>query len=413
MIRDTLTKKNMNNKGSNKFLNFFNYFAILSALVLTSSYPIVVTRLISGSVSVTLLLIISLISFLLNSRYKNEINFNGLLLLLFLVTTSLITLILTTDSIYYYAIILLSLSTGYLIYLTYELKKFIEIYTKIILLIAIFSIIVFIISIIMPELIRLFPVLGERSGYTVYNLFISVAVPDTPEIKNYGIFWEPGAYQTYLSLALIFEIFFKKKKSIIFVLIYVITLLTTFSTAAYISLMLITIAYILGNVRGRILARKILVPIFSIGLAAYLIVLFTPQDYIMNVLSKLTFIFNYKDNTEFSSTVRINAIVYPFLAFIKSPIIGVGYDSFLGVAEQFIFKMPTFTFGNWFAVFGILWGIPCTLLYIHFSSYMIKTNSLSRIVVALVLVFIVSSQDFVQIAFIYSFIFYSTSRIKV
>lgn len=73
--------------------------------------------------------------------------------------------------------------------------------------------------------------LSGRSSILLYT-----QIPDEFD-RNYGMFWEPGAYQGFLNLALLFLIRFEKsRKTMIQTLILVATIITTKSTTGYIVL---------------------------------------------------------------------------------------------------------------------------------------------------------------------------------
>ena len=129
---------------------------------------------------------------------------------------------------------------------------FIEKYVKIMLW---FSIINITIYLDQYYLFQVFNAIGDqlpalrtyRDGF-VYDNFIFFAKPQWHVIgiqKNMGIFGEGGAFQFFISIALVFNLFYLKKNiasqsSILFIII----LLTTFSTIAYLSLAIIVYYYI-------------------------------------------------------------------------------------------------------------------------------------------------------------------------
>lgn len=67
-------------------------------------------------------------------------------------------------------------------------------------------------------------------------------------LRNCGPFWEPGAFQGFVNLALFLKLFINKgntKKWLFTVLIFIATIITTFSTGGYIVLFINIIFYIL------------------------------------------------------------------------------------------------------------------------------------------------------------------------
>ena len=84
------------------------------------------------------------------------------------------------------------------------------------------------------------------------------------DLRNYGIFYEPGVYQTVLSVALFLLLYndnliLKKTERRKYLVVLVITMLTTKSTTGYLSLAFLLIPYVLSrNGRKRLKALVIL-----------------------------------------------------------------------------------------------------------------------------------------------------------
>lgn len=134
---------------------------------------------------------------------------------------------------------------GYLYVYFVPFDKFKKIFSDIILVLSIASIFSFVIYYINYELLNVFPIISNTNGVQYYFTgvsFIPIKVAYTM-YRSYGIFREPGMYMVFLNIALIFELFSKNinyKRIIVLSL----ALLTTLSTAGYLSLFLILIVFI-------------------------------------------------------------------------------------------------------------------------------------------------------------------------
>ena len=114
-------------------------------------------------------------------------------------------------------------------------------YQKVMCILAVFSIIAFVLTVFFPDIIRRLPTTVNGGQLRAYNMFFAV-VPTNLELRSFGIFWEPGAYQVYLSLAVMSEFFCVEKTNIKRLFLYIVALCLTFSTAAYIVLLAIVVA---------------------------------------------------------------------------------------------------------------------------------------------------------------------------
>ena len=106
---------------------------------------------------------------------------------------------------------------------------------------------------------------------------------------------------------------------------------------------------------------------------------------------------------------RINAIIYPGLAFLSNPLIGVGYDVFKFINESLCHSVATNTIVNWFAIGGITLGIPCTYFYLKAilkASAYLDLNIILKVALVVTFMFLVSTESLLRISLIYVIIFY-------
>ena len=107
-------------------------------------------------------------------------------------------------------------------------------YVKLIYFISVYSLIMFLINVVNPAFFSVFPVV--KATTKVANMFFSlIPVGHYNYPRNYGCSGEPGMYAVYLSMALLFEFFAATNINIKHVIIFTLSMVTTFSTAGYIS----------------------------------------------------------------------------------------------------------------------------------------------------------------------------------
>lgn len=381
------------------------YIAIFLLLYIDSSYCMTVTGTISGTIRIGILFVVAVILFIVNLNKK--LNIKQLLLLLYFIFSAILCIIVNQEDIKNYIILLMALLIGYIFAISLSFDYFIKLYNKIIAFLAIFSLGTFLLSIIYPSLISKFPIIDVRYGTAnVHNLFFSVCLSNNAFFRNYGLFWEPGAYQIFLNFALIFEMFFADKMNKNRICIYIITIITTFSTTGYIALIIILLAY---AIRYKKIKHKvfILLPII-IFIITILFTKIMPQKYINLVFDKLTGVFSEEASLKYTTKTRINAIIYPLKEFLNSPILGVGYNRFEYVNRNYCDSVATCTPINWFALFGITWGITCVVLYIRIP-IRLDISKISKMLLCMALLLIISTESLLRIAFVYTMIFYSIS----
>ena len=82
--------------------------------------------------------------------------------------------------------------------------------------------------------------------------------------RNIGVFWEPGIFAIMITLALFFEIFDSKKTNTLKLVIFALSLLTTYSTTGYFLFTLILLAYVYTKKRNnRALIQLSIIFVFS------------------------------------------------------------------------------------------------------------------------------------------------------
>lgn len=149
-----------------------------------------------------------------------------------------------------------------------DIRKFIECYNKVILFLAVTSLIVWVLLNMDVDWVRKFDIIHDYAYSRYYDIHIYAvaynAAAGSGTIRNNSIFWEPGAYQLFLNISIFFDLIYKKRTMSPGIIIKIIALFTTFSTTGYIILgLIIALKYL--NLKRTI--EKLLV--FIVGITMF------------------------------------------------------------------------------------------------------------------------------------------------
>jgi len=248
---------------------------------------------------------------------------------------------------------------GFLISNFLSYKQFLDIYLKFIYGISIISILVFLIANTIPSVIYIFPIQANSAGATVYNLGVCMVSFENAYVRNMSIFREPGVYMIYLNLAIIFELFFKEKPNKRYLLVFILAIFTTVSTAAFIALIMVFMAYLfIKNKTKSIVKNKgYLIGIFVVGFT----VLLASGELYSLIFDKIG-----KDNIgDGSSLARGISVLANFNIFLDNFVFGTGIKHFPEIFGKYTLDLigismdvgnNTNTITTVFAIYGIFYG---------------------------------------------------------
>ncbi|MBR5203561.1 MAG: hypothetical protein IKW45_09895 [Clostridia bacterium] len=264
---------------------------------------------------------------------------------------------------------------GYYVARCANTKKVIDIYCDIMLFIAIISLIAFsipdtAISISFPPRI----ITSTRESEFVTLFFTNIPTESWNQTRNWGPFWEPGAYQAFLNIALIFTLFLRNirtKYRIFSAIIFIITIISTLSTTGYLALFFIFLAYIFSNKNSNLFAtlgKLVLICVFFIGV---IYIVFFSGLFETVVIKKL----------ENENTARYQFIIYGLKAFLESPLIGNGAKLSSVITDINGSDISrTNTFVAMFAIFGTIPGFYTVIRYFKtFANFKKSTTIVSTI----------------------------------
>ena len=263
-----------------------------------------------------------------------------------------------------------------------EFEDFYDAVISVMYTICIISLIGFVMYSLIPSMRSINVVNGKISNIFLFSYYKKVW-------RNMGLFWEPGAFQTFINLALLLECL-KKDVRMKYVLIFAVTLLTTFSTTGYLAFAVIV--SMMMSKRGVDIKFRLIVMFVAFILLLYI---FMNQDDFFapgTVFGKL--IHNDLDSVNTFST-RFYSIGKPFECFLESPIWGVGYNGLIEKTLKYTASMNTFTLVNLFAVYGIAYGF-ITILGIGALSKRCCHTHLERLFFVIVMIIVSASENYVK-----------------
>jgi len=136
--------------------------------------------------------------------------------------------------------------------------KFVEIFTNIIFVIALYSLIIYLLCLapsirsFLLELSQSYPslnnedaaMIGGGKNFIIYNFHAGYISDIIGFSRNCGPFWEPGMFAFFLNLSLFLEVFIKAKPVFsLRVIIQIVALISSFSTGGYVAGIVLMIMY--------------------------------------------------------------------------------------------------------------------------------------------------------------------------
>lgn len=407
---DYLTLTPINEPKNNKFIERIEYIVIFMLIYLSSSFVACSSK---GTVIIILLyvsLFVYYIIMLLSGKNKKVHSNMALKMITLVAIIGMGAMSSRGDDIKQIVIIILFVVAPYLFALSFDFKNFAKKFCNIIYFLSAISLILYFIYIIEPSLYKPFPTFVNITGVKAKNLFF-FTVYGGANARNQSIFWEPGAFQTYINLALLFELFYFKNITRKRLIVYVVALITTYSTAGYIAGLYIAYAYVTyllfsSSKENKNGARNLF---FILTVVLIAVIIFLSLDTSMSnwVFGKFT---QYRETgygTKGMTTVsvRFDAFLRPFKIFWQYPMFGAGTRGMVNFAHNEGYSMNTCTFMNFFAYFGVFYGAMMMKMFWDFSKRFSK-NKLIVFMIFFAIFLITSTEDYHRNPSILVFIFF-------
>jgi len=280
-----------------------------------------------------------------------------LIALLFIIFSIVISMLLNNDYSSANFILMMKVVSAFLITFVISKDEFIESYIKAMLIICILSLICYITYFIFgPLLSSHFPIVyyGDDETKAYVNLYFAFFKLTYGLPRNIGIFREPGVYQFFINTALLFELFFLKKKQNIFIVaIFIITLLTTFSTAGVPVGLLILFLYLFN--KNRAIINKIQITAVFLILLVIGMKIVDSNPEIANRFEEMA---TKAETDKTSYEVRYESIFNNIKASAVKPIFGLGVNNGLIYIQDNFIQYGTKDITGTFLIFIPILGYP-------------------------------------------------------
>ncbi len=230
-------------------------------------------------------------------------------------------------------------------------------------------------------------IVTNSAGLDLFNFGLSYVVTKPYYIRNFGLFREPGVYQFFLLMPIIYELLIEKEKMRYFnIVILSITLITTFSLVGVAGLGLVIVIYLVKLIVEKKMDKtkiKVLAAIGVSGILIFGVMYFTSTNFSTVVNESVRKLFTVNDSTYTRSKAVENNVEF----FIKSPIWG---NEFHAVTNTTVHNTNSGL--SIFALYGIFPGV----LYLIYQ-YMFVSKISSSVVIkvlGMVLLLIITNTQF-------------------
>lgn len=387
--------------------NFIAAIQVFLIVFLTSSY-VITNGIYSGALE-SVLWIIVFGSALWSGAFANKIKIKAIIFLVVYFVSTFLTTIFFKGELGIWIKVSFMFLTVFLICNSHSKECIIKGYLNVMYYLAVLSLFFYSSYLIIPSFYKSLPVVGR--GYVNFIIFVQDMRPHNYFPRNSGMFWEPGAFVTFLVIALLIEIT-KKNSNNRRLFLLIAAIVTTFSTTGYMALA--GCMFMLLSQKKAGINRRLYVGILMSMIAMVLLlnqeIFFSTKG--STVLGKLISLKN-QDYREYSSIgVRVNSVVKPLQYFVKSPLIGYGRKNLTELLIKDTFGMLTCTPVNWFAMYGLFIGSYMTYFLYRFSKKMTK-GIRERILFFSIFFIVLCSENYVDNATILMIVFpYHVKDIK-
>ena len=251
--------------------------------------------------------------------------------------------------------------SGFLYVRYTSLKTFSIAFEKIIFIIAIFSILVEVISFVAPFFLSLVPEIENTGGVSYYNLLLATIHKGWEGlVRLQGPFREPGVAIIYFFYAFVFHILNEDKVNYLRIIVYFAAIVFSFSTTGYISLvfilLLLIVKYRRNGFKKSYIYLVVLLSIAIISLSVY-----------TDFLSSEGLVFSKVSNEEHSFLARQYSFLTNWEIIKTAPLLGVGNEQTSSMFSSINYRLEGYTISDntnlymiYMATYGIVYGLLCT-----------------------------------------------------
>lgn len=367
---------------------------------------------ISGTNTIAALGIIAILVMILQGSIIVNKRFIGIALILCVNVVA--TTLFMKESTDYAILLVVLILYSFVVISSVEFKLFARIYTRIMCFTALFSILVYFCMLVFPDIIKSVPLVYNIHGYGVHNVGLAYASFRGVPLRNMGFFWEPGAFQTFLVFAMLFEIFVFKMKRKWNIIVFILAIITTWSTSGIMNLLVLASIMVLYLNQGK---RNRYVNVFVVLVMSATVLLWIysnlPTGMQYAVFGKIARYFENEASSYTSASVRFDSITIPIMAFFSSPLLGVGLDGLKDTMSVRGHTMTTNTILNWFAVYGGIYGTLMLISLVKLAKRLAGDNLFLIVLVMLSIALSISTEQYIRNMSVILILFLSYSYSQV
>lgn len=283
---------------------------------------------------------------------------------------------------------------SYGIALRFSFNEFVAVYIRCVTIISSIDLVLYLVLQYVGDY-SFFPIV-QNTNFVTYRMGYIFNYISHQQMRNCGVFWEPGLYATILVIAFILELVFVEKKSTMRIILYHVCIITTLSAAGLV-LMLLGDLLLLNEFLKKVQRHRYTNYIVFFFLFIILVGLLFNSDNILNALGLGQSQFYGKLLTgNISDSMRVNAIKRDWGLFSSSPLFGVGvgaaYRNALNVDDT-----ATTLFAM--AEFGIIGLVPTLVLVL--SVLKLRIDYIQKIIVLVCLLFCLNKEPHSNIVIIW------------
>lgn len=262
-----------------------------------------------------------------------------------------------------YGLVLINYFTILVIVSSFKFEEYAIIYSNILLVICSASLLCYVLLSLGIPLYQYFPILTNSVGASAHFLVLTdiwtIGTSSTGFNRAMGIFWEPGAFQAMITFAAIVDLYRDIPRKLLNyrMIIYCLTIVITYSSTGYISLLLLLLLFVKTKTKYSMIYLTILC---FVGFFILTYLYTTASGFLFHTMfGKFEAIetFMAGGETTASESTRVESVIYPLKKFMDSPIIGYGVAGEKQMARELQHSMFTCTIVNYFAKFGFLYGL--------------------------------------------------------
>ncbi len=400
------------NKDKKKIIKFFYYALVFITCILTNGYAKTTDASFSAGTYFLLISVFIMGGIFILLYPLKHISFSSLIkdnadLVVYLVSILmiLVSFVFTREFAYYlsYIRILLLITFAFFVSQLIRFNDFIAFFSNSMLIISIVSLLFFTLTNLFGN--KWFLNQFENVNGVLFNNYFNIYFTYNYSWKrNMAIFWEPGVYGSFLILAILSELIFKKT-NYLKISVFIFSLVLTFSTAAYIIACLLVFIFIsekFNNRKGNIL-------LYSLIILSLISLVFYKE--VFTFLSKFFPFFNKLITQNISLTTRLNSPLVNFTIFQNNILYGAGihgaevkYLEYISLLPELI-DSQTSTTGMYIAKFGVL-GVLFSFLTL-LSPILVKNRRLiTRFFVIMMFFLIINKEPHMGMTLVLIFSFY-------